>query len=68
MKVMAELLALLPRILECPKSYIGLESSYNKFIRGCSHLLEQIRKVTQIRPRLLPSTSFTSHNSLISPS
>ena len=41
MKVMAELLALLPRILECPKSYIGLESSYNKFIRGCSHLLKK---------------------------
>ena len=40
MKVMAELLALLPRILEWLKSYIGLESSYNKFIRGCSHLLE----------------------------
>jgi len=37
---MTELLALLPRILECPKSYIGLESSYNKLIRGCSHLLE----------------------------
>jgi hypothetical protein len=40
MKVMTDLLELLPRILECPKSYIGLESSYNKLIRGCSHLLE----------------------------
>jgi len=40
MKVMAELLALLPRILECRKSYIGLESIYDKFIRGCIHLLE----------------------------
>jgi hypothetical protein len=40
MKVMTELLALLPRILEFPKSCIGLESSYNKFIRGCNHLLE----------------------------
>jgi len=40
MKAMTELLSLLPRILECPKSYIDLESSYSKLIRGCSHLLE----------------------------
>jgi hypothetical protein len=40
MKDMAELLALLSRILEGPDSHIGLKSSYNKSIRGCSHSLE----------------------------
>jgi hypothetical protein len=40
MEVMTELFALLLRIMELPKSYIGLESSYVKFIRGCSLLLQ----------------------------
>jgi hypothetical protein len=40
MKVMFEMLALLPAIFEGPDAHIGLKYSYNKYIRGFTQLLK----------------------------